>query len=50
MTKYEIADDGYCDVLMAGDRLADATVFPDSVWQKYQELLEEIRQVRAGLR
>lgn len=49
MSDYEKVDDKYFQALCFGDDFCDAKIYPDTVWQKYQELLEEIRQVRAGL-
>lgn len=44
---YDVADDTYFRALMFGDNLTNAHVFSNNVWDKYQELLELLRQDRA---
>jgi hypothetical protein len=46
MNNYEIADETYFQALMFGDNLTNAKVFPNTVWEKYQDLLAEIRFIR----
>lgn len=46
MSNYEKVDDKYFQALMFGDDLTDAELYPQSVWDAYQELLTELRRAR----
>lgn len=46
MSNYDKVDDKYFNALMFGDDLTDAELYPQSVWDAYQNLLAELRRAR----
>jgi hypothetical protein len=46
MSNYDKVDQTYSDALDFGDKITDAQLYPQEVWDAYQTLLAELRRVR----